>query len=276
MRRTILLILLAALGYVGWYYARGRRTPPLQARLLRIERDAIDRIRVVREGPGSFTAQREGSEYPTWTVINTRDQHYRDEAGRLFGLIDQLSELRTDSLYRYAPGEGDVITVEVSTRQGSERLALLFPNDPSVPVLAGVGEDDQRYALPEGARRLLPYLTYDHYRDPRLLPPRSVPADTFRFVVGDSVAYQTTVADSVQLQVAFFSSPPIAIGASPNYADWFDYLADRDHRIGTLEVVYGTQKDTLGVFHNESWPLPYVIATRYYPRRYLALDSLTF
>lgn len=259
---SLLLFFLVAL-YAGWHYWQTLADRPLQARLLTISAEAIDQVTVAPpNGAAPFTLARSAED---WVVARSPRQ-ILDQRVRAESFVNRLAELTSDSLARPVKNAQEtLVTVRTATGQRDE-LAFSQPvsGPPRVRIVA---TGDVFHLPPAAARYLLPALTFDHYRESRMLHLLPGQVDSIVAVQGDSTLW---VEDSV---VAPLANLLLAPAAAP-HADFFDEIAHRDRHHADLYFYFSGRAHRVQVFRDSLWPQPYVLVGDDFPRRFLGFSRL--
>ena len=261
MRTLLPLLLIALLGYAGWFYWREYTAErPLREALLLTPAEDVREIEVTR-GKYGFRLLPTG-EGNGWMVKRGTTELY-DQSDRIRRLIRQLTALRTDSVMRRFP-ESNLVSVRLND---GERIDLHFPTEGT--TRARVTATGDVFALnPEGVSGLQNLLRFDTYRGDRLLRLAAETVDSIWAMHHDSLLWRATAAAATRL------SPTFIAPATAPYADYFDEIIDREKYHATVTLFAAGQGHRVEVFRDSLWPKPYVLVGEDFPRRYFAIDSL--
>ncbi len=262
MRTLLPLIVLAVLGYTGWYYWQVYTDRPLNEPLLLTAKESLVELKVASYGE-EFRMFR--TEEFGWVVSQGGREIY-DQSDRVESLIDLLVGLQTDSVVRYLP-DMPVIRVDLIGADTQEGIALYF--QPDAALLASITATGDVYALPSRyVGPLADLLRFSSYRSKRLLKSKPESIDSIRLDHHDSLLWRPAMAEVAPLSQTF-----IAPAAAP-YADYFDEITDREKYFATLKLYADGEAHRVEIYRDSLWPRPYVLVGEDFPRTYLAADSL--
>jgi hypothetical protein len=267
MRTLIPLILLAVLGYVGWFYWQEYTDRPLSERLLLTDFDEVGRVSIMygKEGFDLLPA-----ENGRWVVKKGIKEIY-DQNDQVQQLFTRLAALRTDSVMRRFPVDRFVRLSLTSKGAGpqvqGELVDLYFPTEG--PSLARVVTTNDVFALRQtGLREVQRLLYFDTYLGGKTLQLTASQVDSLSAWYYDSLLWRAA-PDELPLLSQRFLAP----AAAPN-ADYFDEVMDREKYFATLSLYANGLPHRVEVYQDSAWVKPYVLVGQDFPRRYFALDSL--
>ncbi|MEM9258769.1 MAG: hypothetical protein AAGA62_03920 [Bacteroidota bacterium] len=267
MRTLIPLLLVACLGYAGWYYWQEYTDVPLKEKLLLATSNQIDRI-VVHEqrGEAPFTI-RKLTETEGW-VISREHQELLDQSAKAATLMQALVQLTTDSVMDTKISEESHYSLSVfSEEHGQEKLQ--FALTPSGLGLASLAKGGDIFAVPSAPlKQIFPLLRFEYYRERRLLNVAAERVDSITALHHDSLLWRAEPE-----AVSALAQTYIAPAAAP-FADYFDEIAHQDRYYATLRLFAAGKAHEVFAYRDSLWPQVYVLVGQDYPRRYLALDSL--
>ncbi|MEO0734136.1 MAG: hypothetical protein AAFZ52_14970 [Bacteroidota bacterium] len=268
MRTLLPLLLLACLAYAGWYYWQQYNDQPVRAALLLAAAEDIIRVQI-SERPNEAAFELRNADVTEAWVVNREHTQLRDQSTVIQNFLTQLTGLETDSIaHNFVIEEKQYVLVVHSTTYGEEALQFALP--PEGPALARRTKSGDIFALPrQTVAALLPYLRFDHYREPRLLNLAAAGVDSIVARQRDSLLWQMNHSDSLPVLAQTFIAP-----ASAPYADYFDEIADQEKYYATLQLFANGQPHVVTIFRDSLWPQPYVLVGEDFPRRYLAADTL--
>ncbi len=264
MRTLLPLLLMAVLGYAGWYYWQEFTDEPLQEKLLLHTAEELKKITITAFGEEPFQLLRAaGTE--EWTVKQGITERY-DQSEKVRRLLLALEGLRTDSVMRqFPPNNRALLELEGGSRP--EQIELAFPD--TGPALGKIKATGDVFALSptttSGLPRLLRFTTYRERRLLRLEPER---VDSLVVTFQDSLLWRLDTGAIAALAKTF-----IAPAAAPS-ADYFDEIMDREKYFATLKLYSGGEPHQITVYQDSLWPKPYVLVGEDFPRSYWAVDSL--
>jgi len=264
MRTLIPLILLAIIGYAGWYYWQQYTDKPLKANLITTALPNLNRVSILDGIIEDFELIRiDGTD--DWAVKREVTELY-DQSEKIRKLLTGLAAIRTDSIMRRFPEEGFISLVLESEGQ-SESVDLFFSEIGRHLARRGITGDV--FALNATTLRgIQPLLRFESYRERRLLRILPERIDSITAVSNDSLHWKIS-----QPEVALLAKTFIAPAAAP-YAEYFDEIMDRDKHFATLNLYAGGEPHQIEVYLDSLWPMPYVLVGNDFPRRFLAVDSL--
>lgn len=262
MRTLIPLLLIAVLGYVGWFYWQEYTDRPLSEPLLLTAEESLQELNITSstEEFRMFRAEEFG-----WVVSRGGREVY-DQSDRVKELIGLLTSLQTDSVMRHKL-ETTGISVDLIGTDTRERVDFHFQM--GGPLLARIAATGDVFALP--ARYGLPLkrlLDFGAYRSKKLLKIDPEKIDSVRLDYHDSLLWRPGPEE-----VGLLSQTFIAPAAAP-YADYFDEITDREKYYATLKLYTDGEPHRVDIYRDSLWPRPYVLVGEDFPRTYLALDSL--
>ncbi|MFK8162964.1 MAG: hypothetical protein AB8H12_10930 [Lewinella sp.] len=264
MRTLIPLLLLAVMGYVGWYYWEQYTDKPLKANLIAMAVTDLNRV-IISDGVTEDFALVRIEETHEWAVKREVRELY-DQTENVHKLLARLAGLRTDSIMRKFPDEG-FTTLVLESDDGEETIDLFFSEIGK--HLARRGGTGDIFALnAETLRGVQPLLRFESYRERRLLSILPERIDSIRVISNDSLHWRSSRPE-VDLLAKAFIAP-----ASAPYADYFDEIMDRDKHFATLNLYAQGAPHRIEVYLDSLWPKPYVLVGEDFPRRFLAVDSL--
>lgn len=265
MRKLLPLLLLASIFYAVWFYWQRYADRPLQAPLLTITAEEVEVITVpsaATPNPLTLTRTEQG-----W-VVSRPPQQLLDQALKAEELLQLLIGLRTDSV-AYRPPKEAGTTVTIRSFAGEEDNIVLYPGTDGVPIAATPATGDLYYLNPATVGDLLPRLSFDYYRSPRLLNLRPQQVDSIVISVQDSL-HQKAATEITPLLARHFLAP-----ASAPYADYFDEIGHQDRYLADYDFFFSGKAHRVQVFRDSLWPQPYVLVGEDYPRRYLGFKTIS-
>ncbi|WP_020570477.1 hypothetical protein [Neolewinella persica] len=264
MRTLIPILLLAVLGYTGWYYWEQYTDKPLRANLVATSIADLKQVFITDGVTEDFALVRmEGTE--DWAVKREITELY-DQSEKVRKLLNGLAGIRTDSIMRSFPEDG-FISLVLESEGRSELVDLFFSEEGRHLARRGVtGDVFALNATTLGG--IQPLLRFENYRERRLLRILPERIDSITAVSNDSIHWKSKLPEAVLLAKTF-----IAPATAP-YAEYFDEIMDRDKHFATLSLFANGEPHRIEVYLDSLWPKPYVLVGEDYPRRFLAVDSL--
>lgn len=264
MRKLLPLLLLISALYAGWFYWQRFSDRPLQEPLLPVATKNIRRVIIQgpnRSAPFSLTRTENG-----WVVVRA-NQQILDQSLKAAALVERLTALQTDSISYQAPETTGVKVRVENTDGGADELTLHQP--PGGMVLATIpATGDVFYLNPGTANGLIPQLSFDYFREPRLLNLTPNQVDSVIASYHDSLLWR---ADTVSLPM--LAQHLLAPAAAP-FADFFDEIAHQDRYYADLDFYFSGKAHRIQVFQDSIWPQPYVLVGEDFPRRYLGFQQI--
>jgi hypothetical protein len=272
MRKAIPIVLLACLLYVGWIYWQRSTEVPLQERLLRFTDHEVRSLKITPRRGQPFTL--ELTEAGRW-VITREALQLPAPPRRVNQLIEQLTSMRTDSVVREEFPEEGIHRLILSNGVEEETLRLYFSPEGEARASVGIARDV--FALhPRTVAPIRRALSFNHFRDRRLLDERTALADSVTLTFVDSTLQLShgfsTGGERVRALVTYFREPE---GAS--FADNFDEVRQRKNQFAELLFSSPSRPEKrVSIYRDTLREQPFVLVSPDFPRRYLALDSLPF
>lgn len=264
MRKLLPLLLLASVMYAAWFYWQGYSDRPLQEPLLPITANDIQFVTIQapnRETPFTLTRIENG-----WVVARP-PQQILDESLKATELVYQLAALKTDSV-GYRPPKVAGIKVKIESTDGRTD-ELLLHQPPSGVLLATIPTTGDIYYLnPISSSGIMPRLSFNYFREPRLLNLHPNQVDSLVVSYQDSLLWRARPVD-----LSLLSQHLLAPAAAP-YADYFDEIAHRDRYYADLDFYFSGKAHRIQVFQDSLWPQPYVLVGEDFPRRYLGFEQI--
>jgi hypothetical protein len=156
-----------------------------------------------------------------------------------------------------------------------ETLRLYFSPEGEARASVGIARDV--FALhPRTVAPIRRALSFNHFRDRRLLDERTALADSVTLTFVDSTLQLShgfsTGGERVRALVTYFREPE---GAS--FADNFDEVRQRKNQFAELLFSSPSRPEKrVSIYRDTLREQPFVLVSPDFPRRYLALDSLPF
>jgi len=262
--RKLLLILLPLIGlYAAWFYWQQRADRPLQERLLTVTAGEVSQVIIGgqdRDQPLTLTRTETG-----WVVAKAPRQ-VLDQSVRAEALIQRLTDLKTDSVSHQSDLPGG-IHVTLRDKAEKEDEIILYQPPEGTPLARVVATGDVFHLSPAVARYLFPALSFEHYRERRLLHLLPGQVDSIVATRNDSMLW---VVDSAVTPI----SEQLLDSDLASYADYFDEIAHRDRYHADLSFYFSGRAHRVRVYRDSLWPQPYVLVGDDFPRRFLAFERL--
>lgn len=264
--RKLLLFLLPLIGlYAIWFYWQQRADRPLQENLLTVSAEAITKIIVAgqeREQPLTLTRTETG-----WVVAKAPRQ-VLDQAVRAEALAQRLTALQTDSVSNRTDLP-DGFRIALYDANGLTDELLLHQPPEGTPLAQVVATGDVFHLPPATVRYIFPALSFNHYREQRLLHLLPGQVDSIVAARNDSTLW---VVDSAAAVSRLSDQLLDAQGAA--YADYFDEIAHRDRYHADLNFYFSGRAHRVRVYQDSLWPQPFVLVGDDFPRRFLGFERL--
>ncbi len=265
MKKLLPLLLLVSICYAAWFYWQRYTDLPLSAPLLTVAAEDVAVITIPTDNsaaPLTLTRTDQG-----W-VVSRPPQQLLEQSLKAEALLDRLIGLQTDSV-AYGRPKGEGVSILIKSVDGHEDNISIYQGADGTPFAATPATGDLYYLNPDSFGDLLPRLSFDYYRSPRLLNLQPHQVDSIVISVQDSL-HQKTAAEKTTLLANHILAP-----ASAPYADFFDEIAHRDRYLADVDFYFSGRAHRVQVFRDSLWPQPYVLVGEDYPRRYLSFKTIS-
>ena len=270
MRKAFPYLLLLFAAYAAWYYWTHLPTIPLQAALLPINVESIDRVQInaLNKEPFTLSITSEG-----WMVENAkRSQEVRTSLPD--SLLRYLLRLESDGVDKKAKPPMATVEIDLQGDQVREKIAF-YPTAVAEQWLVRLNDLPELYRVPNFSLDSYP-LTFEDYRNDKML-------DLTSLTHLDSVVWEAE--DDLRVVILQQSTDGRLIDSlhrawqqmfGNNYATFFDEIEGRQFHYGDY-LFYGSKLDDpirLSVYANTDWPKPYVLNSSQQPLDFFSAEEL--
>ncbi len=256
----------------AWYYWQQRPVPPLTARLLPFDAEAIERISIALVPTPAFELHYSGAEW----IAEQASRSLVVRTPKPVQLLDRLLGLESEGLAKVPLGEEQMVAqLQLQgTRINQELTFYEIADSSGQKTFLQLNNLPDRYYLPNFSVAELP-LRFEDYEDFRLLDlSRWMSLDSLVWLQDSSrqslllVPQQTAQLDS--LHQAWYQLRGQA------FATEFDEVGEQDRYFGTYRLFSAGDSLDLLLYRDTNWPDTLVVSSSQFPKNFFWLSKRWF